>query len=403
MKLPARIAAFVAKQKQHSLYRYRRTLETPQGPEVIVNGRALINFSSNDYLGLANHPKIIAAFKQAADDYGVGSGASHLVVGHSRLHHELEERLADFVGCERVLLFSSGYMANLGTLNALTERGDVILQDKLNHASLLDAGLLAEAAMKRYRHGDMKALASRLTAVAETAQAFTVTDAVFSMDGDLAPLPQMVQLCEQYQSLLMIDDAHGFGVLGEQGKGALQHFGLTSSDVPVYMATLGKALGVCGAFVAGSEDLIDYLIQRARNYIYTTALPPAAAGATLMALQVLEQESWRRRHLQELIRAFRQQMAPCRHLLLNSQTAIQPVLVGEAEKALALSDYLQQQGFLVSAIRPPTVPKGTARLRITLTAAHSQQQVSQLVAALLRLLPELLPELANNVQQESSG
>lgn len=392
MKLPNRIAAFVQERKQQSLYRSRRILETPQGAEVIANGRPQINFSSNDYLGLANHSEVIEAFKEGADRFGVGSGASHLVIGHSQAHHELEERLADWVGCERALLFSSGYMANVGALNALAKKGDLILQDKLNHASLLDGGLISDAQMKRYAHVDMQALEQRLKCQPEDGETFVVTDAVFSMDGNIAPLEKVVALCEQYGAVLMVDDAHGFGVLGEGGRGSLNHFKFSSSQVPVYMATLGKALGVSGAFIAGDNDLIEYLIQCARNYIYTTALPPATAVATLKALDVITQEPWRQAHLNKLITQFREGLADWQHLLMPSTTAIQPIVIGESDKALMLSDRLQQQGFLVSAIRPPTVPPGSARLRVTLTAAHTEQQVSELVAALLEYLPIVLPE-----------
>ena len=403
MKLPARYAAFVEQRKQQSLYRSRRLLETAQGAQVIVNGRPMVNFSSNDYLGLANHPDVVTAMQKAADTYGVGSGASHLVIGHSRLHHQLEERLADFTGYESALLFSSGYMANVGTLNALSQKGDLILQDKLNHASLLDAGLLAEATMKRYGHNDMQALSRRLQAAGEYEQTLVATDAVFSMDGDIAPLPQMVALAESRQALFMVDDAHGFGVLGEQGKGSLEHFQLSAGDVPIYMATLGKALGVCGAFVAGEKALIEYLIQCSRNYIYTTALPPSAAGAVLAALDVMAKESWRRQHLQQLIQRFRQGMSQWQQLLMPSDTAIQPLVVGESDAALQLSDYLAQQGFLVSAIRAPTVPAGTARLRITLTAAHNEAQVDELVAALHRLLPAVLEKQSENSSENAVG
>ena len=403
MKLPHRYAAFVEQRKQQSLYRSRRVLETAQGPQVIVNGWPMVNFSSNDYLGLANHPRVIAAMQKAADTYGVGSGASHLVIGHSALHHELEERLAEFTGYESALLFSSGYMANMGTLNALTQKGDLILQDKLNHASLLDAGLLAEATMKRYAHNDMQALSRRLQSAGDFAQTLIATDAVFSMDGDLAPLPQMVALAESRQALLMVDDAHGFGVLGEQGKGSLEHFNLSASDVPVYMATLGKALGVCGAFVAGEKALTEYLIQCSRNYIYTTALPPSAAGAVLASLEVMANEGWRRQQLQKLIQRFREGMGEWQHLLLPSDTAIQPLVVGESEVALRLSDYLAQQGFLVWAIRAPTVPAGTARLRITLTAAHDESRVDELVAALHRLLPAVMDTQPENLSANAAG
>lgn len=387
MKLPSRIAAFVEERKQQSLYRSRRILDTAQGAEVIVNGRPLLNFSSNDYLGLASHPNVVSAFKEAADQYGVGSGASHLVIGHNKLHHQLEEELADFLGRERALLYSSGYMANVGAINALAQRGDVLLQDKLNHASLIDAGLLAEADMKRYPHVDMVALEKRLQGAQNARQTFVVSDAVFSMDGDIAPMNALVALCEQYNGLLMVDDAHGFGVLGEQGKGVTEHFDLNSGDVPIYMATLGKALGTAGAFVAGEKELVEYLIQCSRNYIYTTALPPAVAGATLASLKLLKAESWRRAQLQKLIRQFRSGMAQWQHLLMPSETAIQPLVVGDADKALMLSDYLSQRGFLISAIRPPTVPANTARLRIALTADHTEEQVAHLLEVLLDLLP----------------
>lgn len=398
MKLPERFAAFVAERKQQSLYRSRRILESAQGAQVQIDGLSLVNFSSNDYLGLANHPQVIAALQAAATRYGVGSGASHLVSGHSRLHHELEERLAAFVGYERALLFSSGYMANVGTLNALTRKGDLVLQDKLNHASLLDAGLLSDATMKRYGHADMQALSRRLADASAYEQTFIVTDAVFSMDGDLAPLPELVSLANAHQALLMIDDAHGFGVLGEQGRGSLWHCGVNGSEVPIYMATLGKALGVCGAFVAGEAGLIDYLIQCSRNYIYTTALPPSSAAAVLAALDVLAQESWRRDRVQSLVGRFRSGMVRWHELLLPSTTAIQPLVVGESDLAVRLEDALLRQGFLVTAIRPPTVPVGTARLRITLTADHTDAQVDELVSALNALLAEMLSDDANRNQ-----
>ncbi|PIE40632.1 MAG: 8-amino-7-oxononanoate synthase [Gammaproteobacteria bacterium] len=387
--MPLKMAAFVEERKRQSLYRSRRLLETPQGARVVVDGRSLANFSSNDYLGLANHPKVIQAFKKGADEYGVGSGASHLVVGHSRAHHQLEEQLADFVGTQRALLFSSGYMANVGAINSLAGRGDLVLQDKLNHASLLDGGLLSAADMKRYNHCDLDSLVSRLQAGGDR-QALIVTDAVFSMDGDIAPLAELSALSAQHQALLMVDDAHGFGVLGQQGQGTVNHLALGAQQVPVYMATLGKALGVCGAFIAADHDLIDYLIQMARTYIYTTALPPAAAVAASASLQMLKAESWRQAHLRGLINKFRTGLSDWQHLLMPSETAIQPLLIGCSQTAIALSDRLLQQGFLVSAIRPPTVPKDTARLRITLSAAHSEQQVDELVNALLNLLPVVI-------------
>lgn len=396
MKLPARFAAFVNERKQQSLYRVRRTLESPQGPQVKIDGRVLDNFSSNDYLGLADHPDVIAAFQRGAREFGVGSGASHLVVGHSRPHQDLEDQLAAFVGYERALLFSSGYMANVGVINALLRRGDVLLQDKLNHASLIDAGQLSNAEMKRYAHGDVDALAARLAnaAIVDPNIKLVATDAVFSMDGDIAPLKPMIQLCERHHAMLMIDDAHGFGVLGEQGKGSLEHCSVTPEQVPVYMATLGKALGVCGAFVAGEAALVDYLVQSSRNYIYTTALPPATAMASSTALKLLQSEHWRRAHLNQLIKQFRDGLSEWSDLLMPSVTAIQPVVVGDADIAVRLSQKLLQKGILVTAIRPPTVPQHTARLRITLTAAHSEEQVGRL----LEVLNESLAHLLNRTQ-----
>ena len=403
MKLPARYAAFVAERKQQSLYRVRRTLESPQGSQVNIDGRVLDNFSSNDYLGLANHPAVVSAFQKGAEAFGVGSGASHLVVGHSRPHQALEEQLADFVGYPQALMFSSGYMANVGILNALLNRGDLLLQDKLNHASLLDAGQLSKAAMKRYAHSDLAALEARLATaeISSSAVKVVATDAVFSMDGDIAPLAPIISLCDRYDGMLMLDDAHGFGVLGEQGKGSLEHCQLEPESVPVYMATLGKALGVCGAFVAGEADLIDYLVQNCRNYIYTTALPPAAALAASAALVLVQEESWRRVHLNKLIKQFRDGLSDWHHLLMASDTAIQPVVVGDAEMAMGLSQRLLEKGFLVTAIRPPTVPQNTARLRITLTASHTEAQVSRLTEVLNESLCQRLRQSKPNNQAQN--
>ncbi|MAR92010.1 MAG: 8-amino-7-oxononanoate synthase [Pseudomonadota bacterium] len=367
-----------ARREQH-LYRQRRILESPQQAHIHCAGRELINFSSNDYLGLASHPRLIQAFCRAAEQYGVGAGASHLVVGHSRLHQALEERLADWVGRPRALLFSTGYMANLGVITSLVERGDQVLQDKLNHASLLDAALLSAGRLQRYRHGDPAALEQRL--LAATGRALVVTDSVFSMDGDLAPLPAMAGLCQRHNAWLMVDDAHGLGVLGE-GHGVLSHCHLSLDQVPVYVGTLGKALGTFGAFVAGSEELIEFLIQSARSYIYTTAMPPAVAAATLEALNLVEQESWRLQQLQELIARFRRGAEQLGLSLLPSTSAIQPLVLGEPEQALAVSERLLAEGFLVGAIRPPTVPAHSARLRITLSAGHRPEDVDRLLESL---------------------
>lgn len=367
-------------QRDH-LYRTRRVQSGPQCPEVSIEGRRLLAFCSNDYLGLANHPEVIRALQRGAEKYGVGSGAAHLVSGHSAAHHALEEALADFVGRPRALLFSTGYMANLGVLSALLKRGDAVFEDRLNHASLIDAGLLSGARLQRYTHVDANALAARLAA-SKAARKLVVSDGVFSMDGDVAPLAALAAQCAAHDAALMIDDAHGFGVLGRNGGGALEQSGLDSSAVPILMATLGKALGTFGAFVAGSDDLIETLIQGARSYIYTTATPPALAAASLAALQLVKTESWRREHLHALVARFRAGAAQLDLPLQNSSTAIQPLLVGDAGRALHVSQTLYARGILISAIRPPTVPKGTARLRITFSAVHTATQVDILLDAL---------------------
>ncbi|MGH8361795.1 MAG: 8-amino-7-oxononanoate synthase [Gammaproteobacteria bacterium] len=367
-----------------SLYRRRRVVEGPQGAEIAVNGRRLLNFSSNDYLGLAAHPAVAEAARRALDEYGTGSGAAHLVTGHARAHHALEEELAEFVQRPRALLFSSGYLANLGVAGALVKRGDLVVEDRLNHASLLDAGLLSGARFVRYAHADTAALHRRLTATAR--RTLVMTDSVFSMDGDLAPLTDLARECDRAQAILMVDDAHGFGVLGAHGRGTLEHYALGMEEVPVLMATLGKALGTFGAFVAGSEALVETLIQHARTYIYTTAPPAAWAEAARAALRLARTESWRREKLHTLIARFRAHAAALGLPLLESRTAIQPLMIGDAAKALTVSDALAARGILAVAIRPPTVPTGSARLRLTLTAAHSDAQVDQLLDALAQVL-----------------
>lgn len=367
-------------QRDH-LYRSRRIHSGPQGPEITVDGQRLLTFCSNDYLGLANHPAVISALQRGAETWGVGSGAAHLVSGHSAVHHALEEALAEFVGRPRALLFSTGYMANLGVLSAVLKRGDAVFEDRLNHASLIDAGLLSGARLQRYPHGDTRALTTRLAA-STARRKLVVSDGVFSMDGDSAPLPALAAQCAAHDAMLMIDDAHGFGVLGNNGGGVLEQAGMDSTAVPIFMATLGKALGTFGAFVAGNDELIETLIQGARSYIYTTATPPALAAASLAALQLVKTESWRRAHLQALIARFRVGAAQLDLPLQNASTAIQPLLVGDAARALQLSQALYARGILISAIRPPTVPKNTARLRITFSAAHTEAQVDRLLDAL---------------------
>ncbi len=368
------------RQAQH-LYRRRRVSEGPQGPEQLVEGKRLLSFCSNDYLGLANHPDIVAAFKRGAEEYGVGSGAAHLVNGHSRAHHALEEELAAFTGRERALLFSTGYMANLGTVAALVGAGDGVFEDRLNHASLLDAGLLSRARLSRYEHGDVASLRQKLRA-SKGKEKLVVSDGVFSMDGDIAPLPELAAAAQEHDAMLMVDDAHAIGVLGPQGRGSCAHFGLGSEEVPVVMATLGKGVGSFGAFVAGSESLIEWLIQAARPYIYTTATPPALAEATRASIRIIEQDEWRREKLRTLIERFRTGAEQLGLELMPSETAIQPLLIGDAARAMAMSRQLEEQGILISAIRPPTVPEGTARLRITFSVAHSEEQVDRLLTAL---------------------
>ena len=371
----------LSERKKNHLYRQRRVLESAQGAEVIVDGKPVLNFCSNDYLGLANHPDIIAAFKSAADEFGVGSGASHLVCGHSVLHHQLEQELAGFLGRDRALLFSTGYMANLSVINALVGKQDYIFEDKLNHASLLDAGLLSGARFQRFLHNDLNNLESRLKK-AGSGRKLIVVDSVFSMDGDLAPLDELAALAQKHNAWLMADDAHGLGVLGAAGAGCAEYFNLDQAQLPILMGTLGKGFGSFGAFVAGSETLIETLIQFARPYIYTTALPPAVAAASLASLNIIRNSVQHREHLHTLIRQFKTGAAALGLELMPSCSAIQPLFVGDSARALVISQSLAEKGLLVSAIRPPTVPANTARLRVTLSAAHSEQQVAYLLSSL---------------------
>lgn len=375
--------AGLGERKRRHLYRTRRLSASAQQVVMHIDGRQLISFCSNDYLGLANHREVKQAFIQAANDYGVGSGASHLISGHHKLHHQLEEALAEFTGYPRALLFSTGYMANLGVIQALTGRGDTVLEDRLNHASLLDGALLSGARLMRYAHNDVAQLKDKLQ-TRHSGEKLVVSDAVFSMDGDLAPIAQLVASCRAHDAWLMLDDAHGFGVLGEDGKGSLQHSQTAPTAVPVYMATLGKALGTAGAFVAADEALIDTLIQQARTYVYTTAQPPAIAAAALQALRIVQRDDGRRQRLQQNIRVFKSLAQQAGIALLDSDTAIQPVIVGDAAKALRLSNALLDAGLLVTAIRPPTVPEGSARLRITLCAEHEATHIERLCSVLAR-------------------
>lgn len=370
----------LAERRAADLYRRRPLLASAQEPEVMVDGERLLAFCSNDYLGLANHPEVIQAMRQGAQKWGVGGGASHLVIGHSTPHHRLEEALAEFTGRPRALLFSTGYMANLAAVTALVGRGDTVLQDRLNHASLLDAGLLSGARFSRYLHNDVGSLESRLAKAG--GNTLVVTDGVFSMDGDLADLPALCAAARRKGAWVLVDDAHGFGALGIGGGGIVEHFGLGLDEVPVLVGTLGKAFGTAGAFVAGSEELIETLIQFARPYIYTTSQPPAVACATLKSLELLRTESWRREHLNRLIARFRQGAGQIGLQLMDSPTPIQPILVGSSARALKLSALLRTRGLLVGAIRPPTVAAGSARLRVTLSASHSEAQLERLLEAL---------------------
>jgi 8-amino-7-oxononanoate synthase len=446
------------------LLRHRRMLQSPQAPHIMVDGKSYLSFCSNDYLGLANHPQLIAALQQGAQQHGVGAGAAHLVSGHNATHHQLENELAAFVSKPAALLFSTGYMANLGVVQALVGKGDTVFADKFNHASLNDAMQLSRATVKRYRHNDMTQLAQLLEQAnghgkdavpdvesrharfpdgttshstrmpkdgnqvagylsssppegerdrvslreshVKCGRKLVITDAVFSMDGDLAPLPELLVLCEQHDAWLLIDDAHGFGVLGEQGRGSLFHFeecakappppgeslrggrwgrGWGNSPRIIYMATLGKAAGVFGAFVAAEQVVIDTLINHAHSYVYTTATPPALASALLESLQLIANGDELRGHLQRLILQLRSGLRSLPWSVMPSTTAIQPVLVGGNQAALNLSAGLRERGIWVAAIRPPTVPQGTARLRITLSAAHNATDVTRLTGALHEL------------------
>ena len=379
-----RLRPALPQRRRDHLYRSRRVVEGRRGAQVRIGSSTLVSFCSNDYLGLAADPRVIQALQQAAESYGVGSGSAHLVSGHHHAHHALEEALAEFTGRPRALLFSTGYMANLGVLGALLGRGDTLLQDRLNHASLVDGGLLSRANVKRYAHADTAALERRLAAPV-AGRVLVATDGVFSMDGDLAPLPAMAALCRQHGAWLMVDDAHGLGVLGTGGRGTLEHFGLTVDQVPVLVGTLGKSFGTAGAFVAGSEELIETLIQQARSYIYTTAMPPAVAAATLASLQIAGAEQWRRERLAELVTRFRERAGALGLTLIASESPIQPIIAGSTEQALRWSEALEEQGLLVTAIRPPTVPEGAARLRVTFSASHSDDQLERLLEALARL------------------
>ncbi len=366
--------------KVDGLLRQRRLLDSPQAEHIVANNQHFLSFCSNDYLGLANHPDLIATMQSAAQASGVGSGASNLITGHHRYHDNLEKQLAKFVQMPAALLFSTGYMANIGVISALMGRNDAVFADKLNHACLNDGAFLSRAAFHRFPHNDVKALEALLkTSTAK--HKLIAADAVFSMDGDMAPLPEYLSLCEKYDAYLYVDDAHGFGVLGEHGQGTLNHFKLKSPRI-IMMATLGKAAGVAGAFVAGEQVVIDYLIQKANSYVYSTPAPPALSATLSASVNLIEQGDHLRSHLRTLI-AYLKDNLNCRNWqLMPSDTAVQPLVVGGNHEALALSEYLQSCGVLVPAIRPPTVPVGTSRLRISLSAAHSIEDIQKLIKVL---------------------
>jgi len=366
--------------EEKGLKRTRHVVQSAHATHVTADGREFVAFCSNDYLGLAAHPDLVARAREGAERFGVGAGASHLLLGHSTAHHALEQALARFVGLPRALLFSTGYMANIGAVTALVGRDDAVFADRLNHASLNDAVVLSRAGFRRYPHLNLGVL-EKLLAASQARRKLVVTDAVFSMDGDLAPVRQLVALCERRDAMLLLDDAHGFGVLGRDGRGVLSQFDIASSRV-IYMATLGKAAGVFGAFVAGGQDVVETMLQRARSYVYTTATPPLLSHVLIESLRMIECGQDRRDHLWRLIRQLKEGLRGIRWRLLPSDTAIQPLVIGPNDEAVGLSGQLACRGLLVPPIRPPTVPSGTARLRISLSAAHSENDVGRLIAAL---------------------
>jgi len=370
--------------RERALWRTRQQLNSPQSVEVIRGSNRFLNFCSNDYLGLANHPRLKEAAVTASKTWGAGSGASHLVCGHQASHHRLEEELADFVGAQSALLFSTGYMANLAIPQSFLSRNDLLVQDKLNHASLIDSASLCRATFKRYRHNDINHLQKTLNTEKYRRTLISV-DAVFSMDGDQAPITQLSDIAEENQAVLLIDDAHGFGVLGEQGRGSYSANRLIPNGPRLMLGTLGKALGSFGAFVAGNRVYIDHLKQFARTYTYTTALPPAVAEASRTGLSILQDEPWRQEQLHQNIEYFRKCVADIGLELMSSQTPIQPLVLGDEKNALAASQILENMGIWVSAIRPPTVPADTARLRITLTAEHKREHIVQLLEGLQQI------------------
>ncbi|MCY4129993.1 MAG: 8-amino-7-oxononanoate synthase [Gammaproteobacteria bacterium] len=369
--------------RSHQLFRTRRIVESPQGREIDVNGRRLLNFSSNDYLGLASDPRIAQAFHEGIRTWGTGSGASHLISGHTAAHHALEEELADFVERPRALLYGSGYAANVGVINALLSVGDQVFEDRLNHASLLDGGWISRADFHWFEHRDVRQLQCLVSERADRpCRRLIVSDGVFSMDGDQCRLDDLIAIARRTDSWLQIDDAHGIGVYGDHGKGTVDPKRYTTEDVPVLIGTLGKSFGTAGAFVAGEEALIETLIQRSRNYIFTTAMPAALACATSRSLAIVEHESWRRDRLKSLVSNFQEGVKSLNLPVPESCSPIQPLVIGDTNTTLSVARSLEENGCFVVPIRPPTVPVDTSRLRITFTAAHAESDVDRLLEAL---------------------
>ncbi len=368
-------------QKKQGLYRHRKVTQSPQGREITLDNQRLLNFCSNDYLGLSNHPQVKQSFIDATHKYGVGSGAAHLVNGHTQEHHALEEDLADFCGYPRALLFSTGYMANLAAAQSLCNKNDHIVQDKLNHASLIDAANISQAKLRRFPHKNYDGLLAQLKRC-DSGEKLVSSDCVFSMDGDEADIARIIKHCRNQDAMLMLDDAHGFGILGENGQGSLYQQQIAPTNVDIYMATFGKAMGTAGAFIAANEELIETLIQNARCYIYTTAMPAAIAAATRTSLQLLSKENWRQQNLMHNIQHFKSLAKHTGIHLLSSNTAIQPIIIGDAMQALEISQQLLKIGFHVAAIRPPTVLENSARLRVTLRADHTENDIARLITAI---------------------
>ena len=386
------LASALDKLRQNCLFRHRSIISTAQQVEPIINGERVLSFCSNDYLGLANHPKIVETLISAANKYGVGSGASHLVTGHHQSHHALEEELAEFIGCQRALLFSTGYMANIGAVSSLANRNTTIFEDRLNHASLIDAGVIARAQLSRYRHLDTGELDKKLTHDKSTAR-LILTDGVFSMDGTISQVAKLQMLASKHKATVVIDDAHGIGVLGKHGRGCTEN---QLAEDTILIGTLSKAFGVFGAFIAAKQDVIEWCIQRARPYIYTTALPPSLAEAARTSLRLVHEESWRREKLQLLVKRFRKHAKQIDLPISSSVTPIQPIIFGSSAIALKASAELLDKGIMIPAIRPPTVPQNTARLRISFSAAHTEAHVDQLLDS----LAEVIKSIYKNNQQE---